>query len=410
MGSRRRKQDLTQKIDYDFIPSGHNQQIKKARKNDPKEELQVPVTITKACKPIFISQNLKNVRSIVSQTKLQAKPVYKISSAVSTQVTVSNIEDKASIINILRSQGIQFHTFSENSEKAKSFVLKGYYDAPTNEVLRNLQKAKVPAVKVTIIVKKPEFTFYLVHFQDENVNRNVLNHNHRHIDNIIVKWENIKKGNKSPTQCFNCQRWGHSSHNCGYKFRCVKCTEVHAPNQCKRTTRDGNAKCINCNGDHAANHRLCPTFISYSKRIEKSRSKIQSKVLPQISNILDSSNFPQLVKKHQASAHSIPVNVASPSSNNFQEVINQQQLVSNISYAEKLNEAVNNEILFKKFTEAQERLKRIPRIEEAINQYCSFVDELEKLPNDGTIAPVFNLMLKYGLTNYPPALNNPVHI
>ncbi|KAL7045945.1 hypothetical protein ACKWTF_002408 [Chironomus riparius] len=105
-------------------------------------------------------------------------------------------------------------------------------------------------------------------------------------------------------------------------------------------------------------------------------------MLPQISSLLDSNNFPSLSKRHQVSAHSHPVNAASNSSATFQEEINQQQLINNISYAEKLNEAVKNESLFKKFTEAQERLKRIPNIEEAINQFYSFVDEAGKIPKD----------------------------
>lgn len=408
MRKAKRKQDLSPKIDLDESSIKSNENSKKRKQTPQKEESSVPVTTTTSVKPIFVQCSLKDVRKLISLLKLQVMPAYKISSSNTTQVIVKSIEDKASIINLLRSQTIQFHTFSEKSEKTKSFVLKGFYETPTNEVLRLLQEAKVSAVKVTILVKKPEFTFYLVHFQDESVNINVLNHNHRNIDNIIVKWENIKKGNKSPTQCFNCQRWGHSSQNCGYKFRCVKCTEVHGPNQCQRSTRDGNAKCINCNGDHAASYRLCPSFISYSKRIEKSRAKPQLKMLPQISSLLDSNNFPSLSKRHQVSAHSHPVNAASNSSATFKEEINQQQLINNISYAEKLNEAVKNESLFKKFTEAQERLKRIPNIEEAINQFCSFVDEAGKIPKDAPQGTAFKIMVKYGFMSCPPAPNKPV--
>ncbi|CAG9799155.1 unnamed protein product [Chironomus riparius] len=326
-------------MDFDEIPSGSKQNLKKQRKQVP--EKKTP------------RRNLK-FQKIISQIKLQVKPAFKISSAATTQVIVKNVEDKASIISVLRSQCIPFHTFSEKSEKTKSFVLKGFYETPTNE--------------------KP---FYLVHFQDESVN-------------------------------FNCQRWGHSSQNCGYKFRCVKCTEVHGPNQCQRSTRDGNAKCINCNGDHAASYRLCPSFISYSKRIEKSRAKPQLKMLRQISSLWDSNNFPSLSKRHQVSAHSHPVNAASNSSATFQEDINQQQLINNTSYAEKLNEAVMNVSLFKKFTEAQERLKRIPNIEEAINQFCSFVDEAGKIPKDAPQVTAFKLMVKYGFMSCPPAPNKPV--
>ncbi|KAL7046044.1 hypothetical protein ACKWTF_002458 [Chironomus riparius] len=183
MKRRKRKQDLSPKMDFDEIPSGSKQNLKKQRKQVPEKknstaEPEVPVTAAKAEKPLFIQQNINGVRKIISQINLQVKPAFKISSAATTQVIVKNVEDKASIISVLRFQCIPFHTFSEKSEKTKSFVLKGFYETPTNEVLRLLQEAKVSAVKVTILVKKSEFTFYLVHFQDESVNINVLNHNH----------------------------------------------------------------------------------------------------------------------------------------------------------------------------------------------------------------------------------------
>lgn len=400
MGRGKRKQDLSPKIDLDEIPSNSKENLKKQKKQVSQEEstqeLKVPVQASKAVKPIFIQEKLKEVRELISQIKLQVNPAFKISSAFSTQVIVKTIEDKASVINFLRLNGIQFHTFSEKSEKAKKFVLKGYYEASTTEVLKVLQKEKVPAVKVTVLVRNPEFTFYLVHFQDENVNINVLNHNNRTIDNVIVKWETIKKKNKSPTQCFNCQRWGHSSQSCGYNFRCVKCTETHDPNNCKRTTRDGNPKCINCNGDHAASYRMCPSFISYAERIKISKSKVQKlKMHPQVSPSLDGRNFPALFKQHQDMVHSNPRNVANVPTK-FHEDTSQQQLLNNLSYAEKLNEAVKNENLLKKLTDAQERLKKIPNIEEAINKYCNFVNEAERISKDAPPGTAFNLLVKYG--------------
>ena len=409
MGGRKRKQDLSPKMDFDDPVNNSKKNSNQNKQNPQKSSKKVtesPKVIESTsktqAKPVFVQASLKEVRKIISQTKLQVIPAFKISSPNSTQVFFTNIEDKASMIQGLKSQAVQFHTFSEKSERPKSFVLKGFYEAPTNEVLRLLQKVKIPAVKVTILVKKPEFTFYLVHFQDESVNINVLNHNFRNIDNIIVKWENIKKANKRPTQCFNCQRWGHSSQNCGYKFRCVKCTEVHAPGQCKRTSREGDAKCINCSGNHAASYRLCPSFVSYAKRIENSKTKVQHiKMQPQVPSSLASNNFPPLVNLHQA-AQSHPKVIASKSSKH-QEETNQQQLINNISYAEKLNEAIQNESLFKRFSEAQERLKKIPNIKEAIDHYCKFIDEVEKLPVDAPIGSSFNLLVKYGLIKDPTA-------
>lgn len=410
MGKGKRKQDLSPKIDLDDNSNNSKQNSKKRKQIPQVEEPAVPVIAATTVKPLFVQTSLKEVRKLTSQLKLQVKPVFKVSSSNSTQVIVKNIEDKSSIIKILRAQAIPFHTFSEKSEKPQTLVLKGFYEAPTNEVLKALNDASVPASKVSILVRKPEFTFYLVHFQDRSVNINVLNHNHRQIDNIIVKWEIIKTTSKSPTQCFNCQRWGHSSQNCGYKFRCVKCTEVHAIGQCKRTSREGNAKCINCNGDHAASYRLCPSFITYSKRIQNSKTKVPKfKMQPQVPSPLSHDNFPLLNKSKNQVVHSHPVNAPDvPSTSSSIQEINQQELISYTTYAEKLNEAIKNESLFKKFTDAQERLKKIPNIEEAINKYCSFVDEIEKLPKDAPVSATFGLMVRYGLTHYPSTWNKPV--
>ncbi|KAL7021779.1 hypothetical protein ACKWTF_012017 [Chironomus riparius] len=68
---------------------------------------------------------------------------------------------------------------------------------------------------------------------------------------------------------------------------------------------------------------------------------------------------------------------------------------SQISYAEKLQEAVNIERLFKKLTFAQEKLKKIPDIEKTINDFCKFVNELAETPN--TNGDRFKLFLKYDI-------------
>ena len=68
---------------------------------------------------------------------------------------------------------------------------------------------------------------------------------------------------------------------------------------------------------------------------------------------------------------------------------------SQISNAEKLQEAVNIEGLFKKLTFAQEKLKKIPDIEKTINDFCKFVDELAETPN--TNGDRFKLFLKYDI-------------
>ena len=61
-------------------------------------------------------------------------------------------------------------------------------------------------------------------------------------------------------QCFNCQRFGHLSKNCGKNQCCPHCGNEHPRYHCTLP-----AKCINCNGGHPAFSKSCP---EYTKRVQ----------------------------------------------------------------------------------------------------------------------------------------------
>lgn len=60
-------------------------------------------------------------------------------------------------------------------------------------------------------------------------------------------------------QCFNCQRFHHSSEICNMKPRCLKCAGEHKAQDCplgKRVNSD-QLVCANCLGNHPANFSKC---------------------------------------------------------------------------------------------------------------------------------------------------------
>lgn len=98
-----------------------------------------------------------------------------------------------------------------------------------------------------------------------------------------VSWEKLKLKSKSPTQCKNCQRFGHTATNCLYGYRCVKCTKTHDRGQCPRNKiieeakkkpnkegfiiLDDRVACVNCKQKgHPANHKSCPFYQNYIER------------------------------------------------------------------------------------------------------------------------------------------------
>jgi len=56
------------------------------------------------------------------------------------------------------------------------------------------------------------------------------------------------------TQCFNCQRYGHTATRCkDAKPTCRNCAGEHDPRSCKSES----IKCANCKGPHRASSSAC---------------------------------------------------------------------------------------------------------------------------------------------------------
>lgn len=59
----------------------------------------------------------------------------------------------------------------------------------------------------------------------------------------------------TPSQCLNCQKFGHTSKDCTAKPTCRKCAGNHLTRECKVEQQ---SKCANCSGSHAASYGGCP--------------------------------------------------------------------------------------------------------------------------------------------------------
>ena len=60
------------------------------------------------------------------------------------------------------------------------------------------------------------------------------------------------------TQCFNCQKFGHSTSDCKDELRCLRCAGKHTVKSCNELKE--RAKCANCSGSHATVYRGCPAY------------------------------------------------------------------------------------------------------------------------------------------------------
>ncbi|CAG5075413.1 Similar to ORF1: Nucleic-acid-binding protein from transposon X-element (Drosophila melanogaster), partial [Cotesia congregata] len=186
----------------------------------------------------------------------------------------------------LKSNQIQFYSFTPKGEKLKSILLKGVSEEYTTEqALEDLLSRNIPSVEIK---KVTELKF--VH--DNQERRHLIVSSLKElfkIKNVLhmkTRWERLRR-NKL-LQCRRCQRIGHTAANCEMLFRCVKCGETHEPGKCLLNTATSreNFKCANYGKPgHPANYTGCKyiKFAHLSKKAElQSRNKSLAKKIDQV--------------------------------------------------------------------------------------------------------------------------------
>ena len=69
----------------------------------------------------------------------------------------------------------------------------------------------------------------------------------------------------NPMPCFNCNKFGHTSHRCKVAAKCTGCGKDKHEGQC-----EGPKLCSNCNGSHASSAKDCPVW-QREKEIQRVR-------------------------------------------------------------------------------------------------------------------------------------------
>ena len=170
---------------------------------------------------------------------------------------------------------VQFFTYTPKPLKNKNLVLKGIHgDYTDSEILIELKSLNLDNVniskvsKITFNKSNPNASHFLVQLTHDS-NTNIL----ISMKSLLyqkIRWEPLRK--KEIFQCRKCQRLGHSSVNCYFNYRCVKCNINHEPGKCliaKDSAEKKDLYCVNCKKHgHPASYRGCP-FITYSDAIKK---------------------------------------------------------------------------------------------------------------------------------------------
>lgn len=360
---------------------------------------------SKNAKPIQARIGMAALHPIINAMTLKKRPLLKRVNPKETQIICGSVEDKIKVIKRLVDQKIQHFFYQERTAKPLLFVLKGLCQQKCTQVLESLLKEDIPALKVTPLSNNPDFPVFLVHFQRgvQTVTLRLLRQR-RAIDSIIVTWEAYDLARKRLTQCSKCHRHGHPASGCNMAPRCIKCLLTHDTGMCARQTRDqdGTPQCVNCQGNHAANSRTCPSYISYSRMVNSHRGqqKPTQRHVSQNNNshnhraspsyAYTQSNFPNLniVPEIQRS-ETIPLMRISPLSQPAIQNVRAERTEQPSSHPSVAN-------IFDELSHAQQRFAALPDIEYTIRSFITFVNDMANAKSESERR---TLLIRYSTPN-----------
>ncbi|KAG4074171.1 hypothetical protein HA402_000615 [Bradysia odoriphaga] len=199
---------------------------------------------------------------------LKRKVVFKILKE-GYNVTLESLEDHITLKDFLAKQKIPFYTFTTLDKKPLRLVIKGvHHTYLPDDIIDDLtaQKVKVLSVQPMYGKGKVSLDMFIVNFE-QGSKLSEISKNIKYVCHQSISWHQFIKKDIG-TQCRKCQRLGHAASNCGLEYRCVECTDRHAPGDCP-IEDDEPAKCVNCNGAHPANYKKCPVYTKYAEKLKK---------------------------------------------------------------------------------------------------------------------------------------------
>lgn len=227
--------------------------------------------------PIIIGQELVNTKDTLAKIRKWAQNMFFKTIDGKPAVCTFNPEDYESVKSKLNEAGIKFYTFTPPTDKPKKLVLKGIDSMFTvEEIKEDLLTQTQQLINITQMksMRKTDpkiLNMYQVTFKSE-CNLGDVKRSIRYCCNYAVQWEDYRKPKSFlGTQCFRCQRYGHTAKNCGMDFRCLKCGNSHQIGDCPKLPAE-KPKCANCCKEHPANYKGCEVFQTYKQSMNRKTS------------------------------------------------------------------------------------------------------------------------------------------
>ncbi|KAI4486271.1 hypothetical protein M0802_012415 [Mischocyttarus mexicanus] len=194
-------------------------------------------------------------------------------------VRFHDMEHHSNAVAMLKTENVQYYTFTPRHLKGKSLVLKGVKGGfEATDVLEEINSLNLEGVlierisKMTFNRNTPDRYHFLVTLSHNSVTAPLWKC--KYILNQRCRWERLRR--PPIFQCKNCQRVGHAATNCNLKAICPKCAGIHKVIDCpiKDTNDRTKYRCTNCDEyGHSAAYKGCPMIKITSRLVIESQKQ-----------------------------------------------------------------------------------------------------------------------------------------
>lgn len=250
--------------------------------NTNKSKLQPPIVVL-----LTNEHNLLTVKH--SLNEISKDIIYK-SNGKQLNILVRNKTPHEAVTKSLKNKNIKFYSYARKEDLKPKLILKGLPLIATEIISEEIKQFNINLIKTQLLKAKNNSNInqatYLITLNSlEDLKQTIKI---KQIYQVIITWEKYKKIQNS-TQCFKCQRHGHSRSNCFHEPRCLECAGYHLTSDCSAEINQENFKCVNCIGNHKSNAKLCPTYVKYIESKNKNNST-QKKVLNKLNTLNNERN------------------------------------------------------------------------------------------------------------------------
>lgn len=214
---------------------------------------QTDIKTTKKITPIIIRDKQKwtEISRTMTDRNISFTKAKMVQSGI--QVTPTTDMDYRQTYKLLKTQNVQFYTYTLTTDKTLKVVLRGLIQEITeDEVAADLTDKGFEVLKVIRMKGKTgPAPLVLVEVPREYNSIYKLTR----CCNLTVKTEtpNARPG---IVQCHRCQLFGHVQKHCNSDYKCLKCGLGHSTHECTKP-KTTQANCANCGQNHVSSSLEC---------------------------------------------------------------------------------------------------------------------------------------------------------